>query len=313
MRSIDQIKGHGAVKDQLLTALANGRLPHALLFSGPSGIGKRGMAWGLAQNLLCSKAPACGACPSCVRVFKRQSENILNISKTSLQIRLQDLQMIRSFLSLQSFSKARAVIIDEAESLNIQSANFLLKMIEEPPSKTFFLLISSAGSSLPLTLRSRMQNIRFQALPEAVIKALAPQGTPAWMIKASGGQMDRLQEWLNREDIRTPAFDLLLELMRRPQRALSMDFPKKLHNREYALMVCRFWQEFLRDIRLIKAGALEPVIHRDKYEDIAPFCAKARRDIDRLLKGAFQMEADLRSFADYNLVFENFAMALCSD
>lgn len=308
MHIMDQIKGHGAVQDQLLKALANNRLPHALLFSGPSGIGKRQMAWGLAQNLLCPKDLTCGTCPSCVRAFKRQNENILNVSKSGLQIRLQDLQMIRSFLSLQSFASARVVIIDEAESLNIQSANFLLKMIEEPPPKTFFFLISSIGSALPLTLRSRMQNIRFQALPEKVIKTLTPKGTPEWMIKASHGQMDRLEEWINRGDIRDPAFDLLLELMKHPQRALSMDFPKKLHNREYALMVCRFWQEFLRDVRFMKAETLEPVIHRDRCEDMRPLCSSSRRDIDRWIKGALQMEADLRSYADYNLVFENFAL-----
>ena len=179
MRIMDQIKGHEGVKKQLLKAVETKRLPHALLFSGPSGVGKRKTAWALAQSLLCQSRPACGTCRNCLRVFKKQNENILTVSKSGLQnIRLQDLEKVRPFLSLQSFAPAKVVLMDEAESLNIQSVNFLLKIIEEPPPQSFFILIASNCSKMPLTLRSRLQNICFSPLPENIVRALAPTLSP---------------------------------------------------------------------------------------------------------------------------------------
>ena len=120
--------------------------------------------------------------------------------------------------------------------------------------------------------------------------------------------MDRLEELSQKRGARDPAFALLLEVLEKPSRALCMDFPKKIDNREHALAVCRFWQEFLRDIRFIKAGRRARIVHTDKYKDMRRMCSRPHIDIDRWMQGALQMEANLRAYADYNLSFENFAL-----
>ena len=170
MKIIEKIKGHEQIKVQLKQALAKDRLPHALLFSGPSGVGKRKMAWALAQQLLCEQKELCGNCYNCISLSKKENENVFCVTHETLQIRLQDVKGIPPFLSLQSFAKAKIVLIDSAEKLNLQAGNFLLKIIEEPPPKSFFFLISSEPSKLSLTIRSRLQHLRFQALPEKLIR-----------------------------------------------------------------------------------------------------------------------------------------------
>ena len=122
----EHIKGHDSIQRQLRQAMDNKRLAHALLFSGPSGLGKKQMAWALTQSLLCSAPDSpCGKCSACQSVLKRQNENVLCVTHETLQVRLQDVKAIPPFLSLQSFGKAKVVLIDEAEKLNLQAGNFL--------------------------------------------------------------------------------------------------------------------------------------------------------------------------------------------
>ena len=238
MKIMDQIQGHELVKDQLKQALAKGRLAHALLFSGPSGIGKRKMAWALAQSLLCEQREACGSCYNCVSLSKRENENVFCVTHETLQIRLRDVQGIPPFLSLQSFAKAKIVLIDSAEKLNTQAGNFLLKILEEPPPKSFFFLISSEPSKLLLTIRSRTQNLRFQALSSSLVRELAPEDTPDWVIQGARGRMDKLEELSEQKDLRDQAFHLWSQAL--TSSFSDLDFPKKIGSRKEALSLCRF-------------------------------------------------------------------------
>ena len=303
-KMMEQIKGHNKIKAQLNQALAKNRLPHALLFSGPSGVGKGKMAWALAQSLLCEQEEACGKCHSCLSVSKQRSENILCVIHETLKIRLQDVRAIPPFLSLQSFARAKVVLMDFAEKLNLQAGNFLLKIIEEPPPKSFFFLISSEPSKLSLTLRSRIQNLRFQALPEKLVRELAPEGALEWMIRGSRGRMDLIEELSEKQKIRDQAFNLWSKIFK--SSFSSLDFPGVLGNRKEALMICRFWQEILRDARFFKSGCFDQLIHGDQKKDIERLSHFSHEFLDILIKETLEMEADLQANADYSLCFENF-------
>ena len=309
-KTAQYIKGHDEIKDQLNQALKKNRLTHALLFSGPSGVGKREMAWALTQSLLCEQEEPCGKCRICLGVSKKQSENVLCVTHETLQIRLQDLKGIQSFLSLQSFAKAKVVLIDSAELLNLQASNFLLKIIEEPPPKSFFFLISSVPSRLSSTLRSRLQSLRFKALPEAVIKELASADTPQWMIRGSRGRLDLLGELRDQTEIRKLSFDLWSEMFEGAFSAFVTDFPKKIANRKSALTICRFWQEILRDARFLKSGYSNKIIHVDREQEIKRISYWSYGALDTFIKKTLEMEADLRANIDYNLCFESFVTAI---
>ncbi|MBC6415915.1 MAG: hypothetical protein GDA46_05950 [Bdellovibrionales bacterium] len=327
LKFTEKVKGHDLIQNQICKALEQNRLPHALLFSGPSGVGKKYFAWELAKSLLCEKTSslskegeslsflersqrnykACGFCLSCRSIEKKQSEHVLEITHESLQIRLQDLQSVLSFLSLQSFAKAKIVLIDSAEKLNSYAFNFLLKIIEEPPPKSFFFLISSQSSRLSLTLRSRVQNILFSPLSEELLTKLSSPDTEKWMIKSSQGQMDLLQEFKEKKELRNLAFDLLLECFNK--KSLDIDF-KVIKDRKTALDILRFWRFFLRDLRLLGLSRKDKLIHRDQIERMRKLADFSKEHLDLWIKNTLEMEYELQSNFDRTLCFENFAINL---
>ena len=120
---IKNIYGHQKQLNKLLTAKKNNRLAHALIFSGPEGIGKTLSAYALAQSLLCEKAhPACGECSTCLQVEERKSFHILFIEPEGMYIKVESIRKILDFLSLQSLAPARVIIMKSAHKMNSASA-----------------------------------------------------------------------------------------------------------------------------------------------------------------------------------------------
>ena len=153
-------------------------LPHALLLRGRAGIGKYDFALDLSRALLClqpSKDGACGACPSCLwfaegnhpdfRLIAPENEEESEESpkkKTTKksQISVTQIRQLFDYLSLSSHQQGmRIILIAPAEALNLASANALLKMLEEPPAGTLFMLVSSQPQRLLPTIMSRCQAV----------------------------------------------------------------------------------------------------------------------------------------------------------
>jgi DNA polymerase III subunit delta' len=172
-------------------------LPHALLLRGRAGVGKHAFALDLAQSLLCSKPQqtrACGACPSCIwfaegghpdfrlispeDVDESEDAPKKKITKKS-QISVAQIRQLIDYLSLSSHqvNSRRVILISPAETLNLASANALLKMLEEPPANTLFLLVSSQPQRLLPTILSRCQVIDMPLPSKAdALSWLASQG-----------------------------------------------------------------------------------------------------------------------------------------
>jgi DNA polymerase III subunit delta' len=155
-------------------------LPHALLLRGRAGTGKHDFALALSQALLCaapkSDKTACGTCPSCVWFAEDGHPDFKWISPEDAetsddapkkkatkksQISVAQIRQLIDYLSLSSHqvNARRVVLISPAETLNIASANALLKMLEEPPANTLFLLVTSQPQRLLATIISRCQAI----------------------------------------------------------------------------------------------------------------------------------------------------------
>ena len=332
----EEVKGHDLIQDQICQALKKDRLPHALLFSGPTGVGKTKLAWALAKVLLCEKDPAthqddslflwdkeegsqkteadssangthqfkpCGVCLSCRNVEKKENVSILKIKAETLQIRLQDLKPVLPFLSLQTEAQAKIILIDSAEKLNLQASNFLLKTIEEPPPQTFFFLISSQASQISLTIRSRLQNIHFDPLSDSLVKELSPVDTEKWMIKSSRGRMDLLEELQSNKDLRSQSFQFLFDCIKKE--LSEIDLSTVLKNRQTALNVLKFWRVFLRDLRLLSFSFEEEMINRDQIEKMKELHFSSKAGLDFLIQHTLELENDLKSNVDVKLGFEN--------
>lgn len=193
------ILGHEGNIKKLRTMLRDGRLPHALLFSGLRGVGKKKVARVLAAALLCGKAASpCGDCPSCRAFFKGTHPDYIECapesrSKSARIIRIDTVREMEKKTARKPLLSARfVVLIDEADTMNEAAANSLLKILEEPPGEIFFLLVTAKRAGLLPTIRSRVRDMYFAALSPAVIaealsaRGIAPEKARALAAAADG-------------------------------------------------------------------------------------------------------------------------------
>ena len=183
------LRGHDTVLEKFHRALANGRLASTFLFVGPAGIGKRTLALRLAQAFLCERVPEvelapCGECPSCHQVVSLNHPDVELIAKPAdkafipLELLIGDAEHRQRAglcynIALKPYSGRRKVaIIDDADYLNKEGANCLLKTLEEPPPKSVLILIGTSEQRQLPTIRSRCQIVRFRPLAEADVAAL---------------------------------------------------------------------------------------------------------------------------------------------
>ena len=204
---------------------------------------------------------------------------------------------MRSFISLQSFSSYRVVLVDQAHTMNIQSQNALLKSLEEPPSGVYFILVCDQISKLLPTIRSRTQLIRFNRLSLEEMKKILPEEQD-WKLKASRGQLNRVHQW-KEEELYREIFHLF------QGQKISRNLSSRLKERKTALLSARTLQEILRDIRMIQVGGKDLIhIHQkpsyEKWVEVPP------KGIHQLYRKACQLEQDILSYLDSLLCFENY-------
>ena len=210
-----EIIGQEDTKRQLCQAVQDGRIAHAQLFTGLSGVGKLPLALAYAQYVACpnrTETDSCGTCPSCLQYQKLQHPDLhfafpivkgdagdvcddfvdkfreiileskyfdlddwyrkLGVETKQGMIYEKESSEILRKLSLKSFGDGfKVMIIWQPEKMNNTCANKLLKLLEEPPTKTLFLLVSEHPEQLLTTIISRTQEIRIPRLSESTIAA----------------------------------------------------------------------------------------------------------------------------------------------
>lgn len=175
--SWSRIHGHADVIDRLKRAVRFGRLAHAYLFVGPSGIGKRAVAAELAKALLCENATAdridaCDHCSACKLVDAGTHPDIILAARPvdKLEFAVEHMRELCRQLSLRPVrGRRRIAIVDDADDFNAESANTFLKTLEEPePGSLLILLGTAADIQLP-TIRSRCQLVVFAPLGAAAV------------------------------------------------------------------------------------------------------------------------------------------------
>ena len=170
------------VRDFLSNAVESGRTSHAYLFLGAPGAGKLDAAWALAQAYLCEH-DGCGACDDCVRVARHTHPDVHYYAPESATGYL--IAQTRELLDDVSLAPIRAdakvYIIDRAEQLRANSANALLKTLEEPPEGVMFILLGTSADVMLPTIVSRCQCVPFRLVsPTAAAEAVSrATGLPA--------------------------------------------------------------------------------------------------------------------------------------
>src|SRR6202142_1949411 len=200
-RHVYSLVGHERAEAEMLSAYREGRLAHAWLIRGREGIGKGTLAWRFSRFVLANPDPAAKAV--------REARN-LNVEPTHQAARLlaglahPDFALIRRegqpaskrlateisvegvrqglqvFQLSAAFGGWRVAIIDSAEDLNRNSANALLKMVEEPPQRSLILIVAHRPGQVLATIRSRCRRLRLDPLTEDEIVEAAVSLGPPW-------------------------------------------------------------------------------------------------------------------------------------
>ena len=172
---------HEEAYRQLAGLQANGRLGHAWLFAGHPGTGKLALATAFAQALFCTapvEGRACGACQDC-HLFSIGAHPDFKCEQPEKKLITVD-QVRDSIEFAQNTSRRggmKIMIFEPAEAMNLNAANALLKLLEEPPQRTLLLLISHQPGLLLATIRSRCQVLRCALPPrELAVRWLQSQG-----------------------------------------------------------------------------------------------------------------------------------------
>jgi len=176
------VRGHQRAREFLRSALAHGRLPHALLFAGADGIGKRSLALAFVARLQCERdgEDACAECASCRQIAAASHPDVQLVSVTpgKKEIGIDRIREVKRFMQLQPLrGKAKVAILDGADLLTTAAQNALLKVLEEPPARSFLLLVSSNPEALLATVRSRCQRLQFAPLPTDTVVEILTAGS----------------------------------------------------------------------------------------------------------------------------------------
>ena len=213
-----RILGHDDPADRFRAAIRRNRLASTYLFVGPAGIGKKQFALALAKALLCPNTAAdplepCGRCESC-RLFDAGNHPDLDVvalpkDKSTLPLELflgskenRNQEGLCHRIAMRPFLGGRKVaIIDDADRFSSESANCLLKTLEEPPPRSLVILIGTSPSKQLPTIRSRSQLVRFLPLPPETVAdilldigAVADREQAARLAAYSEGSVERARE-----------------------------------------------------------------------------------------------------------------------
>jgi DNA polymerase-3 subunit delta' len=328
------ILGHDRVLERFRRSLRQGRLASTFLFLGPPGIGKRTTALHLAQCLLCETTAAheliaCQTCPGCLQVAALTHPDVILIAKPEdrnfipIELFIGDREhRMREGLchdiALKPFrGRRRIAIIDDADHLNQEGANCLLKTLEEPPAQSLIILIGTSEQRQLPTILSRCQIVRFAPLSDQNVAQLlestvAPHGelTPdqiETIARRSGGSLSRAVELTDAE--MEDAYHSLLEQLCQSEFdsvALAKTLtsfvdaagkeapPRRARLRQIVRGAADFYRELMRQAASVEPSGDELV---DRYvaaalrqwKDDAPAAAAC---VDRCLEALAQIDAN---------------------
>lgn len=171
----DQLQYHVKIFPELTQIIQAEKIPNALLFSGNENTGRKEAAFFFAKGCNCQEKTgiACNHCKPCRKIEAGSHPDILCVSplKGKKNISISQIRELASTISSKpNEARFRMVLISPADQMNTAAQNAVLKMLEEPPEKTFFILISARISLLLPTIISRCRTIRFQPLTDRFIE-----------------------------------------------------------------------------------------------------------------------------------------------
>lgn len=275
----DEVLGHQQNKEFLQKLLKPGSRPHALLFYGMGGIGKKMLALHFAKTFLCKSAgkKPCGICESCRLMdiennsFAHPDFYLLTAEEAGKDIKIEQVkEMAKQAAFAPVLSEHKVCIIDDAGQMTAEAANSLLKLLEEPPPGWLFILITQQAERLLPTVLSRVVRLRFDAPDTSavrqILKAKGITQNIQVLAALAGGSPGRALSY-NQADIfaiRREALDLLKKLpLQNPFGYIAALGWGEKYDRAAALLLTEQFIYLLRDVLLLQSRAGGQVYNTD--------------------------------------------------
>ncbi len=333
--AFDRILGQEQPKQILKNALQNSSVAHAYLFYGQESIGKKQIAIELAKSLNCASPlgeDACGECTSCRKIENRTHPDFFYLEPTKstptareAAIKIEAIRELQKKISFHPYEgKTKVVVIDDADLMNLQAANSFLKTLEEPPSATILILISSHPFKLLPTLISRCQTIQFQPLASENIKKILEdlmieeeieENTLTFRTLRSRGSVKKAMTE-NLEDIANIRKEIvvLMETISFDRMDVVFSHAKSWSSQtDQWEMILNELMELVRDLAFFRSGCSESeVYNRDIANRLKPLAAKRSvKSWIEIFNAIHTTKIALSGNANAQLFFENMLIGFC--
>jgi DNA polymerase-3 subunit delta' len=323
--SFGDIYGHEKKIEILQKTLAQKRTGHAYLFSGIPAIGKRTLALEFIKAINCGKAESpvdsCGECASCRKIKREIHPDVFFVQPEGQFIRIASIRQIQERTKCKPLeARRRAFLIDDADKMNEEAANALLKMLEEPSLVNILILVTARPYFMPQTIISRCQHIRFNPLNAETVtrflnEKMGMDYQKAILLAAlSGGSIGNALD-LHKDDICAYRAELLnlLAMTNRKDPFSLIQLASFLGRRKKDIRQgLNIMNTFFRDVLIFKeVRKSEMLINQDKCSFVAVYADRLSgeqilQNIEQIEKAEYIMEQNINK----SLTLETMAFKL---
>ena len=320
MAGFRDIIGHEQIKEHLQNAITMDKISHAYIINGPDKSGKKMLAEAFAMALQCETGgtDGCMECHSCKQAMNHNQPDIIYVSHEKPNtISVDDIRsQVNNDIGIKPYSsKYKIYIVDEAEKMNVQAQNALLKTIEEPPAYAVILLLTTNADTFLPTILSRCVTLNIKVVPDEKINKFLmkeyqiPDYQADVCVAFAQGNVGKAIQLAVSSDF-NELKAAVLQLMKRLDdiEIYEMGAAIKQIN-EYKLTINDYFDLMMiwyRDILLFKAtGDVNGLIFKDEVYDIKRQAEKSSyRGIENILEALHKAQIRLNANVNFDLVIE---------
>lgn len=320
MAGFTDIIGHEQIIEHLTNAVTMDKVSHAYILNGPDKSGKRMLAEAFAMTLQCEKkgSSPCLDCHSCKQAMNHNQPDIIYVQHEKPNtVSVDDIrEQVNRDIDVKPYSSPYKIyIIDEAEKMNVQAQNALLKTIEEPPAYAVLLLLTTNADLFLPTIRSRCVTLNLKAVPDEVIRRYLMEkcGVPDYQAdvcvafaQGNVGKAMALASSENFNELKASAVQLMKRIKEIDLYELS-EAVKQIG--EFKLQINDYFDIMMiwyRDILVYKATMdVNNLIFKDEVYDIKKQASKSSYNgIEEILEALEKAKKRLDANVNFELVME---------